>query len=592
MQNMILAVGPGSPASIAMKTDVSNSSSRTSYSDDNDDLVMVDSENDDDGERLTSMMVNVEGGTDQGAVQPREHWTLRTSRHAAIASEMAQTTSNYSSVASDDYDDKNERSDNGEEKDDVLDKDDTENTHVGDKNETQIVCPNPSFRRRRDSSSSSSSSSGRFHQNSTTGDTIAVNDTRLDGNESEESDFSSDDVSQQRGRYRYNYHERYKSSMQHGGCINTAAWLTCPWRLSLARHSSETRNYSTNDFIFSSSYSSNNVDQDVAHAIPSEETPTQLLTSGDDRLVKFWDVSISMGNASPLPGPTTVCPYSSTLPCEPIKASVARQWKKQVQKGSTLSGMVHPLVTLQTGHRGNVFHATPIPNRPGKVVTCAADGYLHLLDVELQSTISESSRAHTIIISPEHGNNGQVSRERLLSRGGSMCFSHNFLDENSGLLCSERGLQRFDLRLPPQSQSSHSVLGRDYGTCKSCAVLTTASGPYVVGNNDVKESTYIFGKCFISLSLVMNSFEELYIQTWWWKFSHLFYFKLYRNKYIAGGTEKNGAALYDLRFVTEGDGTSRMIHKYKPERLLLADSTSVSGIVSRFFFFVCLLLGC
>ena len=48
MQNMILAVGPGSPASIAMKTDVSNSSSRTSYSDDNDNLVMVDSENDDD----------------------------------------------------------------------------------------------------------------------------------------------------------------------------------------------------------------------------------------------------------------------------------------------------------------------------------------------------------------------------------------------------------------------------------------------------------------------------------------------------------------------------------------------------------------
>lgn len=34
----------------------------------------------------------------------------------------------------------------------------------------------------------------------------------------------------------------------------------------------------------------------------SRECPTQFITSGDDRLVKFWDVSVVMGSASSLPG--------------------------------------------------------------------------------------------------------------------------------------------------------------------------------------------------------------------------------------------------------------------------------------------------
>ena len=39
---------------------------------------------------------------------------------------------------------------------------------------------------------------------------------------------------------------------------------------------------------------------------------TQLVTAGDDLLVKFWDVSHAMGMASPLADSyATICPFSA-----------------------------------------------------------------------------------------------------------------------------------------------------------------------------------------------------------------------------------------------------------------------------------------
>ena len=61
-------------------------------------------------------------------------------------------------------------------------------------------------------------------------------------------------------------------------------------------------------------------------------------------------------------------------------------WKASIGTHKRYPGIVHPLLTLPTQHRGNVFHVTPVPHSLGKVATCAADGYLRLLDVEVHST--------------------------------------------------------------------------------------------------------------------------------------------------------------------------------------------------------------
>lgn len=61
-------------------------------------------------------------------------------------------------------------------------------------------------------------------------------------------------------------------------------------------------------------------------------------------------------------------------------------WKASIRTHKRYPGIVHPLLTLPTQHRGNVFHVSPVPHSLGKVATCAADGYLRLLDVEVHST--------------------------------------------------------------------------------------------------------------------------------------------------------------------------------------------------------------
>ena len=248
-------------------------------------------------------------------------------------------------------------------------------------------------------------------------------------------------------------------SVRHGGCINTAAWLTSPWRLSLPGHGAS------------------------AIAVDSNDCPTQLLTSGDDRTVKFWDVRYAMGTANPIPGGRYAqCPFADKSECE------LYDWKKHAALGYPLAGIVIPLVSLSTGHRGNVFHVTPVDHLPGKVVTCAADGYLRMADVDRPD---ESS---TIIVSPEYANSDDLLPAGLFLRSG-MCFSHHFLNANTGLLCGERGLKRFDLRLSPREQSSRSLLGNDQ-VCKSCAIWSASSS-----SSDDIDSAYVFGKSVVFLLL-------------------------------------------------------------------------------------------
>jgi hypothetical protein len=69
-----------------------------------------------------------------------------------------------------------------------------------------------------------------------------------------------------------------------------------------------------------------------------------------------------------------------------------------------------------------------------------------------------------------------------------MCFSHQMLDSNIGLLCGEDGLRRFDLRVPRSSQPNSSLLG-DREICKACAVYSAA---------EAESSSYVFGKIYLA----------------------------------------------------------------------------------------------
>jgi WD40 repeat protein len=259
-------------------------------------------------------------------------------------------------------------------------------------------------------------------------------------------------------------------SMRHGGCINTAAWMDCGWRISTAGHAAE--------------------------AVPSEDCPTQLVTSGDDHLVKFWDVREGLGSTTPLSGGfSTLCPFSAPK-CRD-REGAHKWWKDHYAKTKTqkIAGTVLPLATLQTGHRGNVFHVTPITGKPGKVATCGADGYLRVADLETGDS--------SVIVSPEFEDDlGGLLPAGLLSLRAGMCFSHHFLNKNTGLLCSERGLRRFDLRLPPREQPTRSLLGGRFRACKACAIW---SSPESASSLEEGDSIYVFGTFYFVVSEVTKS---------------------------------------------------------------------------------------
>jgi hypothetical protein len=258
-------------------------------------------------------------------------------------------------------------------------------------------------------------------------------------------------------------------SMRHGGCINTAAWLDCGWRLSATAGSG-----------------SNNSNSSV-ESFETEECPTQLITSGDDHLVKFWDVRQALGMANPLRGGNcTINPFSAPKPAlaqEAIRNSWRDYYKARPELSNNVSGSVLPLATLHTNHRGNVFHVTPLEGQAGKVATCGADGYLRMTNLETGDA--------SIIVSPEYDEDhlGGLFPAGLLSLRASMCFSHHFLNRNTGLLCSERGLRRFDLRLPPREQPSQSVMGGPFRACKACAIWSSAPALSL----EQGDSAYVFG---------------------------------------------------------------------------------------------------
>ena len=301
-------------------------------------------------------------------------------------------------------------------------------------------------------------------------------------------------------------------SMRHSGCINTACWLDVPWRLSTINEQ---------------------VGVLRTQVVESDESPTQLATSGDDRLLKIWDCSGAMGSDNPIPGGwNTLCPFS-TQDLPDNDGDFVQQWKDYYSERADchigVPGTTRMLGSMCTGHRGNVFHVTPLATKPGQFLTCAADGVLRLIDL-----VTDRS---TIVVHPYVevvDRNGGIQLTSL----SAMAYSHVMLNQNTGLLCSERGLHVFDIRLSPREQNTQSILKKVLddepswrtGSCKSCAVWN----PHATDDKSV-ESMYVF----------------------------------------AGGASET-VGLYDLRMDAS---KGRIIQRYKPGTMRIGEgNVSVSGI--------------
>ena len=130
----------------------------------------------------------------------------------------------------------------------------------------------------------------------------------------------------------------------------------------------------------------------------------------------------------------TICPFSAPDASRDV-GPIRSKWKRYYAQSDScmIAGSVLNLATLSSGHTNNVFHVTPLYAQPGKVATCAADGFLRPADLE-----TGNSR---VVVSPEYDDGiAGLFRAGLMSLRSGMCFSHHFLSQNTGLLCSERDL--------------------------------------------------------------------------------------------------------------------------------------------------------
>ena len=239
----------------------------------------------------------------------------------------------------------------------------------------------------------------------------------------------------------------WTSSISHAGCVNTACWIDAPWR-----------------FVGSDPLS-------VNESVHPLETTHHLATSGDDRIVKIWDCRDSMGFASPLAGGwDTLCPFSGDEPAKDF------EFGDIVTK--TVSGSVKQIAQMTTGHAANVFNVSPVNSRPGCMLSSGADGQLRLLDL-----VSNTSKR--ILKARTDGMDGY---------GSPMAYSHVQTTEDTGLLCCESGLFRFDLRVPQSQQPNANLMvtsGLCYEDSLEDGVSCKACIPWHESNMSV-EPNYIF----------------------------------------------------------------------------------------------------
>ena len=299
--------------------------------------------------------------------------------------------------------------------------------------------------------------------------------------------------------------------VRHGSCINTAAWLDVPWRLSVGSDNTPT-------------------------TVASWETTTQLITSGDDHLVKFWDLRHAMGSTSPMQeGWDVFTPFSTVQG----PSSTSMSSRNGPAKNRMPPGAVLPLATLVSGHLGNVFHVTPVPSTPGLVLTCGADG-------QLRSCHVEREQMSKLVMRPmAHGEDDSDSDDHYMMHLG-MAYSHQLLTADTGLLCSDRGLFHFDMRVPPREQPRqpfklipNKARGwRSYvSRIKSCAVWSPSLGTEEAKQSHLVDSNYVF----------------------------------------AGGSGEE-VHMFDLRMESSREESNRVVERYRPRVLKDTENVSVCGI--------------
>ena len=332
-----------------------------------------------------------------------------------------------------------------------------------------------------------------------------------------------------RGQQHCQSHQSWKPDLRHRGCINTACWLDVPWRISSSAGSSN-----SNDQVPMVIDERNEDDPFHSEKWDARAScPTQLATSGDDRVVKLWDARYAMGSANPRhDGWDTFSPICSTQ--KPIAYNAG--WKQFYDEHESLSvaGAVLPLATISTGHSRNVFHVCPIAQSPGKLLTCAADGYLRLIDIAKDSS--------SIVVNPFSRNEGLAE---AFSLSGGLAFSHVMLGAQTGLLCSERGLHLFDLRLPSSEQARQSLLA------------TSVSDTGDSDSGSVSSESYSASDGCKACAVWRPSVAETSAH------------------YVFAGGSGAGVDLYDLRM----DGSQKnVVERYRPRNVEHPENLAVSGL--------------
>ena len=461
MHNLMLATGPGTPASIMYAANLQRKARRSGREDDHVDTGNDEDDDDDDDAQFT--------------------WTRLGHRHVAHSEEEEE----------------------GDEDDDYGEEEDENPMTDEDLEEMALFL---SGRRNEDSDDIDSNVESIEDQDDS--------DVMEEDSQPRSSRHQPGDETQ--GGNRSNKKIFWKPDFRHGGCINTACWMSVPWRLAAPPGMAASQN---------SNYAASIVKDEWGGV---ESCPTQLATSGDDRVVKLWDARNAMGTANPMVGGwDTYCPLSTTK----RPAGFRGEWKKHYQNNPscTVAGSIVPLATIATGHRGNVFDVAPLPQHPGKMLTCAADGFLRLVDVQAQSS--------SVIIDPllSHGEEPSF----LLHSG--LAFSHKMLNAQTGLLCSDRGLHLFDLRLSPREQTRQSLLGEASDASSGDRSLDSRSS----------------SRCCKACAVWRPSSAET------------------ESHYVFAGGSSAFVDLYDLRV----DGSRRqVVESYKPRFVLLTGDVSVSGL--------------
>ena len=275
-------------------------------------------------------------------------------------------------------------------------------------------------------------------------------------------------------------------SIRHDGCINTASWLHVPWQLVSSSIDTLT---SGQNYVPQSSTSR------------AYEIPTQLVTSGDDCMIKVWDLKNSMGTISPLDGGwDTFSPLTLSSKTDVGSDETYKSWNNfydERNDDSKIAGSVQLLASMHSGHQANVFDVQPLLHKPGKFLSCGADGFLRLSDLESSSSAEVFNPGMEVV---EGVTFPLLSMESFNDR---MAYSFQLLTQDTGLLCSDRGLYHFDMRLRPSQQSHVSIYqprscfdSFHSKCCKACAVWNPHQyreyGAYPAYSENKMESKYVF----------------------------------------------------------------------------------------------------